>query len=549
MKKIITIIFLCYASTIVYGQQLPHYSLYMLNEVIINPAALSKEKDNKITFMLRDQWGSFPGAPTTQSISYNYLNNKKYKRGISVMNDVTGPISIINAKVSGSFSIPISDANRFAVGVSATFMQYSIDNSKIILSSSTTDNALSSGFDKAMGHSFAIGSYYYSPNYFIGLSVPNIFGSSLDISESSEDNKLEDHYYINGGYNINLKNNNKIIPSLMLKKIGGLPFQLDINLRGGYHDFLWAGISYRTEDAVVALFGVNYDRSSLGYSYDITTSSIRIPSSGTHGLVYSYRFIKKKKDRDKDGVFDDEDDCPRIPGLVSLKGCPDKDKDGIKDSEDDCPEEFGLRINNGCPDMDSDGIADRNDTCPATPGLARFNGCPDTDGDGLQDKLDECPEEPGPILNKGCPNSPGGDTITIIKYIYLTDTVYLPAKEVQLLERQFENIQFDHNTYTLVPSSKSILSDVAIYLIKKSKLKIKLIGHTDDVADSNSNMILSENRVKSVERYLISKGVSESRIKIDWKGETSPLVTSTSKEARAKNRRVDIEVYLLNENE
>jgi hypothetical protein len=73
MRNIILILFISCLSSIGYGQQLPHYSLYMLNEVVINPAALSKEKDNKLTLMLRDQWSNFEGAPTTQSISYNHL--------------------------------------------------------------------------------------------------------------------------------------------------------------------------------------------------------------------------------------------------------------------------------------------------------------------------------------------------------------------------------------------------------------------------------------------------------------------------------------------
>ena len=134
MKKILTILLLSFASSIfVNAQQLPHYSLYMLNEVIVNPAALSKEKDNKITLMLTDQWNSFEGAPATQSISYNHLNHKKYKRGISVMNDVTGPISIINATLSGSYSIKLQEKDRLALGASASIMQYKIYNSEIEL--------------------------------------------------------------------------------------------------------------------------------------------------------------------------------------------------------------------------------------------------------------------------------------------------------------------------------------------------------------------------------------------------------------------------------
>ena len=184
MKKLIVILLLSYTSTLLYAQQLPHYSLYMLNEVVVNPAALSKEEYNSITFMLRDQWGSFPGAPATQSISYNYLNHKKYKGGISVMNDVTGPISIINATLSASYSIPLDNGNRVALGASGTFMQYSIDNSQIVLATSNIDPALLAAMDKTIGSSLSVGTYYYSPNYFLGFSVPNIFGSALNISDN-----------------------------------------------------------------------------------------------------------------------------------------------------------------------------------------------------------------------------------------------------------------------------------------------------------------------------------------------------------------------------
>ena len=30
-----------------------------------------------------------------------------------------------------------------------------------------------------------------------------------------------------------------------------------------------------------------------------------------------------ERDRDKDGVLDKDDKCPKIPGLLSLEGCPD----------------------------------------------------------------------------------------------------------------------------------------------------------------------------------------------------------------------------------
>ena len=76
----------------------------------------------------------------------------------------------------------------------------------------------------------------------------------------------------------------------MVKKVGALPIQLDLNIRGVYNDFLWTGISYRTSDAVVALFGVDYGQSSFGYSYDITVSKLTNRSGGSHEVSLALLF-------------------------------------------------------------------------------------------------------------------------------------------------------------------------------------------------------------------------------------------------------------------
>ena len=529
----------------------------MLNESIVNPAALSKETHNSVTLMLRDQWTSFEGAPSTYSVSYNHLNHKKYKKGISIMNDVTGPISIINATFSGSYSIKLQQKDRLSLGAAATVMQYKIDNSQIILEDDGIfDPALYGGINKEVGSGLSVGAYYYHPDYYIGLAVPNFLGSSLDISDNKDNNQLEKHYYLNAGVNIQLNNNNKIVPSFMLKKMGALPIQFDLNIRGIYNDFLWTGLSFRTGDAIVALLGINYAQSTFGYSYDITTSNIRVPSTGTHGLVYSYKFNSRQRDRDNDGVLDEVDDCPKTPGLLALKGCPDKDKDGLRDIDDECPEEFGLHINKGCPDKDSDGIIDKNDTCPEVPGLARFKGCPDSDGDGLQDKYDDCPQEPGPVINRGCPKGISSDTVyitrvdtvyvTVDNQVIMTDTITVSKIPISDLQEVFKYVKFTSDSYILTSISKDILDKVANYMIKKDYLRIKLTGHTDSQNSDAYNMILSENRVKEVQGYLSDQGILRTRIVISWRGELEPIADNKTSSGREENRRVELEI--LNDN-
>ena len=335
MKKILVIL-LVGSVFISNAQQLPHYSLYMLNEAIINPASLSSKTENELTLMLRKQWASFEGAPSTQSISYNHLNHHKFKRGVNIINDVTGPISMLNATISGSYILPGERKNSIALGGSASIMQYIFDDNQITLfNDGVADPVIDGEVEKVIGNSFTASVYYFNSDYFVGFSVPNIIASNLDIGNNKSDNKLENHYYLNGGVNFKLNSKYKMEPSLLIKKTGATPIQLDVNMRTIYNDFIWGGLSFRTSDAAVLLMGLNSTNYNLAYSYDITTSSIRIPSAGSHGLLFTYKFESKRNDRDKDGIYDEEDDCPKTPGLLALKGCPDKDKDGIKDSEDE----------------------------------------------------------------------------------------------------------------------------------------------------------------------------------------------------------------------
>ena len=65
----------------------------------------------------------------------------------------------------------------------------------------------------------------------------------------------------------------------------------------------------------------------------------------------------------------------------------------------------GLSYKFGAGDADKDGVPDQKDVCPDIPGLKEFDGCPDTDGDGIPDNKDRCPEEAGTEALQGCPDT------------------------------------------------------------------------------------------------------------------------------------------------
>ena len=232
------------------------------------------------------------------------------------------------------------------------------------------------------------------------------------------------------------------------------------------------------------------------------------------------------KDRDGDGVLDDDDRCPDTPGLASLKGCPDRDGDGIADIDDKCPDVPGLARYQGCPipDTDKDGINDEEDKCPTVPGVARYQGCPipDTDKDGVNDEEDKCINEPGPASNFGCP--------------------VVPDEVVKKIEAAFKNVFFATGSDKLLAKSFKPLNDVAKIMTDNPTYYANIDGHTDYVGTSESNQSLSDRRAASVKAYLVSKGVNDSRLTSTGYGEDKPIADNKTVKGRALNRRVEMSV-------
>ena len=232
------------------------------------------------------------------------------------------------------------------------------------------------------------------------------------------------------------------------------------------------------------------------------------------------------KDRDGDGVLDDEDRCPDTPGLASLKGCPDKDGDGIADIDDKCPDVPGVARYQGCPipDTDKDGINDEQDKCPTVPGVARYQGCPipDTDKDGVNDEEDKCINEPGPASNFGCP--------------------VIPETVIQKINAAFKNVYFATGSAKLLPKSFKPLNEVAAILSANPSYYGQIDGHTDNTGKPDKNQILSQDRAASVKAYLVSKGVGEDRLATAGYGQDKPIADNKTVAGRALNRRVEMSV-------
>lgn len=269
-----------------------------------------------------------------------------------------------------------------------------------------------------------------------------------------------------------------------------------------------------------------------------------------HVVGLSYNF--GAGDADKDGVSDQKDVCPDVPGLKEFDGCPDTDGDGIPDNKDKCPEEAGTEALEGCPDSDGDGIADADDACPNEAGTAAMNGCPDSDGDGIADNEDKCPNEAGEAANNGCPwGDADGDGVNDNEDKCPNEAGpasndgcpedEMPEAIANFINSEKARILFNASKTTLRSNFTSNLDELANLLSQYSSAVVTIEGHASSDGSDTYNQALSERRANAVKAYLVGKGIDASRINTIGFGETKPIDNNDTAKGRRNNRRAQIE--------
>jgi type IX secretion system PorP/SprF family membrane protein len=387
-------------------------------------------------------------------------------------------------------------------------------------------------------------------HYFLGASFMNINQPSVDILNTSGA-KLPASIQATGGYRVIYTERFSLMPTVRYIKIGFEGNQqiintgawlryhlLDIHHSKLIHEgHLGLGAWWDSNQSVIAALEFKQPNYLLCLSYDIPYAKdiTRFQRNGVFEISAFMKLRPQKrivpeeiKDRDGDGVLDDNDGCPDTPGKKEFAGCPDTDEDGLPDTYDACPTEKGTKEMLGCPDADGDGIVDKDDLCPQEAGSKLAKGCPDRDNDGVPDKDDKCPDTAGLISLEGCVPEP---KVTV--------------KELTPIERNIlENAKYIHfktGTSVIEKTSFGMLDLVAEVIKGHENDILDLDGHTDNVGNPQQNKVLGLQRAEAVKAYLISKG-AKIKIETESHGDTKPVATNATEEGRALNRRVEMKI-------
>lgn len=215
-------------------------------------------------------------------------------------------------------------------------------------------------------------------------------------------------------------------------------------------------------------------------------------------------------DKDRDGIINRKDKCPKIPGLPEFNGCPDADSDGIPDPEDKCPEVFGEKADNGCPKVNE--LSEEHEMTVNENKEIQIGTESSTFTDNISNMSNQSSDEKADILQE--------ENISKIKIPDDQMLIYFPANSSSVLGKK---------------TIKKLKNVVGI-LLNEMDLKVLLEGHSSNDGDFTINLNLSQQRANIVKDFLIGEGVESNRISVKALGEDEPIFDNNTSQGRALNR-------------
>jgi type IX secretion system PorP/SprF family membrane protein len=331
MKKLLFLVFGCCSVVWTFAQQRPHYTQYILNQYILNPALTGIENYTDVKISHRHQWVGIDDAPvTTYATIHAPLGKKDYRTtatsyrvpgenprgkayweeytaaephhgiGLQVINDRT-LINNFSAYATYAYHVGLSPRTSLSAGFGAGFTNVSLNTSKLNFINVPVDPAVyTSGIINKYRPDFTAGLYLYSADFFVGLSAQQIIPQKLEFAENivrTKNGKTVPHIFATAGYRALIGEDFNLVPSIMVKYVQPRQTQFDVNAKLQYQDLVWVGASYRYKDGFAGMLGMNVSNIiNVGYSYDYTTSTLNTFSKGTHEIIVGFMLGNKYGD-------------------------------------------------------------------------------------------------------------------------------------------------------------------------------------------------------------------------------------------------------------
>ena len=271
MKKIIILILAVTSLVTVSGQQDPQFTQNMFNKLANNPGFAGSRGVIATSILHRSQWMGFSddgAAASTQNFSVDAELPFLYGGvGLNVVKDNIAEFSNLGLQASYAYRTELG-VGQIGMGMSVGMYQSGL-NGGALKSAQSGDPAIPTGEVKGSSLDIGAGIYYNTQDVYLGISSAHMTESTVEWSDGQNFN-LTRHYFLIAGYYHELSSSLSLNPSIYLKSDGATS-QLDINTNLIYNNKMWGGVSYRLDEGISLLAGMNVNEDlRFGLAYDVT---------------------------------------------------------------------------------------------------------------------------------------------------------------------------------------------------------------------------------------------------------------------------------------
>ena len=298
------------------SQQVPMYSQYIMNGYLVNPSFAGRDGYSTVTLTAREQWMGLAQNPATYAASFQtrILRNSYISKSTAVKKKLVKPSKGSRVGAGGyifsdnngimrrtglqaiyAYHITLGKTEGYqsnlSFGLAMTAYQFAVNTENLIYD---MDDPLLNTYDRSVFiPDFNFGTSYTTSRYYVGFAMTNLLRGSLLFGDVDNSKRAElGHFYLTGGIKFPVSVNWTIEPSAYIKSSDMVfkSIQMDLTTRVYYKNDYWAGLSWRTNDALILLLGLKYDRFYFAYAFDFTLTDIRRQSNGTHELTVAVKF-------------------------------------------------------------------------------------------------------------------------------------------------------------------------------------------------------------------------------------------------------------------
>jgi type IX secretion system PorP/SprF family membrane protein len=264
-------------------------NLYLSAYTALGNANRSGRKNNSLRI-------SNPGALT------EIQKDNKFRRRMGLGGMVTertvGPYKSVTAAINFAYHLPVSTKLSVALGTRAGFMNQRLNLDGYDLRDEVNDvfyNSLQSANQGTQNTAtIDFGALLYSNKFYLGISSNNLVAERFN-GEFLFDLNDGTRYRVQTGAYFSLNEELSLAPAVTTIYAEGYDLRWSATMRLRYKELLIVGAGFEPDSKFSLLFGASSKNLSIGYSYDIYTSSLTNFNANTHEIVLGLALFNKYK--------------------------------------------------------------------------------------------------------------------------------------------------------------------------------------------------------------------------------------------------------------